>query len=74
MLNDVIWRAFTRAKVPTMKERNDLPIDLRRHYTLVRRSLNGVGCDHTFSASYGHLTTPSAGVAAEKQFINKECK
>jgi len=82
MLNDVIWRAFTRAKIPAIKEPNGLSrSDGKRPdgVTIIpwhsgRCMAWDVTVPDTFAASYEHLTSQIAGAAAEKAARNKETK
>jgi hypothetical protein len=82
MLNDVIWRAFTRAKIPAIKEPNGLSrSDGKRPdgVTIIpwhrgRCLAWDVTVPDTFAASYEHITSQIAGAAAEKAARNKETK
>lgn len=82
MLNDVIWRAFTRAKIPAIKEPNGLSrSDGKRPdgVTIIPWSRGrclawDVTVPDTFAASYQHLTSENAGAAAERAARNKESK
>ena len=82
MINDVIWRAFSRAKIPAIKEPNGLSrSDGKRPdgMTIIPWSRGrcltwDVTVPDTFAASYGHLTSKSAGAAAERAARNKESK
>jgi len=82
MLNDVIWRAFTRAKISAIKEPSGLSrSDGKRPdgVTIIPWSRGrclawDVTVPDTFAASYQHLTSENAGAAAERAAHNKECK
>src|ERR1043165_9148760 len=82
MINDVIWRAFTRAIIPAIKEPNGLSrSDGKRPdgVTIIpwqrgRCLAWDVTVPDTFAASYEHLTTQNAGAVAEKAARNKESK
>jgi len=82
MLNDVIWRAFTRAKIPAVKEPSGLSrSDGKRPdgVTIIPWSRGrclawDVTVPDTFAASYQHLTSENAGAAAERAAHNKESK
>src|ERR1043165_2770024 len=78
MINDVIWRAFTRAKIPAIKEPNGLSrSDGKRPdgVTIIawqrdRCLASDVTVPDTFAASY----EKNASAAAEKAASNKESK
>src|SRR5688572_2477023 len=82
MINDVIWRAFTRAKIPAIKEPNGLSRSNGKRpdgVTIIpwyrgRCLAWDVTVPDTFAASYEHLTSLNAGATAEKAARNKECK
>jgi hypothetical protein len=82
MINDVIWRAFTRAKIPAIKEPNGLSrSDGKRPdgVTIIPWSSGrclawDVTVPDTFAASYKLLTSENAGAAAERAAHNKENK
>src|ERR1043165_3836475 len=82
MINDVIWRAFTRAKIPAIKEPNGLSrSDGKRPDGVTIIPWQRGRClawddtvPDTFAASYEHLTSQNAGAAAEKAARNKESK
>jgi hypothetical protein len=82
MINDVLWRTFTRAKIPAIKEPNGLSrSDGKRPdgVTIIpwQRGLClawDVTVPDTFATSYRHLTSESAGAAAEQAARNKEKK
>ena len=82
MINDVLWRAFVRAKIPAIKEPNGLSrSDGKRPdgVTIIpwHRGLClawDVTVPDTFATSYRHLTSENAGAAAERAARNKESK
>jgi hypothetical protein len=82
MINDVIWRAMTRAKIPAIKEPTGLSrTDGKRPdgVTIIPWSRGrclawDVTVPDTFAASYVHLTAEDAGAAAEKAARNKTSK
>jgi len=81
-LNDLIWRALSRASIPSIKEPSGLSrTDGKRPDGITQIAWQQGRClawdvtvADTVADSYIHLTAASAGAAAEKAATNKELK